>query len=659
MRIFTFTIIYFCFWAYSVKTEAEQSIVYEIPIFTEENHSLQLSGITFIDANWEIDFSKHIQAEVSHPSYSLFGTPQKFIIQLWTSSMGWELEILLGSHFQFFKKTIRVTGYGLQTIEINAPPEGWEYFSGENDGKVRTPLRFLRFYIKKGSCPSEILRLRFLKFICETILPPPQECIIISNISKSEGEKILCSCEIRNLLPREVSGNLRVKIKDWDENILHESVFSNILLCPGGEKMQFQLTHRFPEEKKFLEAEWIFERSDGNIFKNYSTICKEPSLEVDKLVNEASPWGMGMYFYRYGNNQIAREKSAEMGSKAGIKWTREDFSWSIIEPSPGKFTFDYYDNIVNTGLKYGISTYALLCYWAPWTEPYTMKGIEDFVNYTRRTVQHFKDRIKYWEVYNEPNIFFWQGPKELYPELVKKCYQVIKEIDPKAKVLAISTSGIDFQFIKKCLEANTPFDILTVHPYRKELNEEKFINELKRTHDLIGGRPIWITEMGWSTHLWTGGVTEREQALLIARCYLSALASGVVENISWYDFRNDGNDPFYFEENFGIVRSDFSLKPAYLACANICTQIRDKNVVTLEFSSDNLIGIKHQHTTVIWAFKKDSAITIKAIDDVTITNLVGEEVGHIKSGKKRLVTLKKPYPIFIRGNCKVVEQTTN
>lgn len=637
----------------SIEIKADRCIAYNLPIFNEESYSLHFNDIIISNEILQINFSRVPQAEIYHPSYSIFGNPQKFIIELWTSTIGWELELLFGSHFQFFKKSVKIFGYGSQTIEVDAPPEGWEYFGGENDGKVRTPLRFLRLYVKKSSCPSDILQLRILKFTCETILPPTQECILISNITQQENKQILCSCDVRNLLPEEISGKLRFTLKDWEENILYNTIYQDVILPPEGKKVSIKINHHFPEGKNFLEAEWIFERNDGRLFKNYSTICREPILNLDASINEESPWGMGMYFYRYGNNQTEREKSAEMGSKAGVKWTREDFSWSAIEPSPGQFTFDYYDNIVNTGLKYGIATCALLCYWAPWTEPYTAKGLEDFVNYTRATVQHFKDRIKYWEIYNEPNIFFWQGPKELYPELVKKCYKVIREIDPEAKVLAISTSGIDFQFIKKCLEANAPFDILTVHPYRRELNERKFITELQNAHKLIGGRPIWITEMGWSTHLWEGGVTERKQALLLARCYLSAIASGVVENISWYDFRNDGNDPFYFEENFGIVRSNFSIKPAYLACANVCNQIKDKNIEILKFTTDNIIGIRHGLVTVIWALEENLRITIKPKENLAITNLMGEDIRTLPKGRKTVLYLKKSYPIFIKGRCKI------
>src|SRR5690606_4070006 len=104
-------------------------------------------------------------------------------------------------------------------------------------------------------------------------------------------------------------------------------------------------------------------------------------------------------------------------------------------------------------------------------------------------------------------------------------------------------------------------------PYRGFLSERQFIRELREVREQVGGRQVWITEMGWSTQL--DGVSEREQAQLLARCYLAAIASGACQNVSWYDFRNDGSDPFYNEYNFGVLRNDLTPKPAYRALATV------------------------------------------------------------------------------------------
>lgn len=58
-------------------------------------------------------------------------------------------------------------------------------------------------------------------------------------------------------------------------------------------------------------------------------------------------------------------------------------------------------------------------------------------NYVRNMVQRFKDRVKHWEIWNEPDGGgdFFASPLSIWAELVKSAYKVIKEEDPQAKVI--------------------------------------------------------------------------------------------------------------------------------------------------------------------------------------------------------------------------------
>jgi len=164
---------------------------------------------------------------------------------------------------------------------------------------------------------------------------------------------------------------------------------------------------------------------------------------------------MGLYLYRYPPNEegfALMGKAAALGRDAGVKWSREEFQWHRIEPEKGRFDWAYYDRLVDIANRNGISVYGLIAYWSHWTKPYTQEGVRDYAAYCRALVTHFKDRIKHWEVWNEPNIFFWSGPKELYADLLKAAYKAIKEADPEAHVLGCSTAGIDTGFVKMVLE---------------------------------------------------------------------------------------------------------------------------------------------------------------------------------------------------------------
>jgi hypothetical protein len=298
---------------------------------------------------------------------------------------------------------------------------------------------------------------------------------------------------------------------------------------------------------------------------------------------------MGVYLCRYGGDARGletMERAAQMARNAGVKWTREDFSWSRIENRKGEFNWTYYDNLVACAKRNGITVYGILCYWSGWTKPYTKEGLEDYYRYVRATVQHYQKDIKQWEIWNEPNIFFWQGPKELYADCLIQSYKAIKETDPAAEVLGISTAGIDYKFIKQMLAGDTPFDVLTIHPYRKTLDDAAFIADLKKASDLVQlpdgrRRPVWLTEMGWATHVPHHTLrqdfepnSQRAQAELLARSYLCSIVSGVEPRTFWYNFRNDGEDPIYFEHNMGILTRDLRPKPAYIAFATLARVLK-------------------------------------------------------------------------------------
>nr|MBP7473448.1 hypothetical protein [Prevotella sp.] len=57
---------------------------------------------------------------------------------------------------------------------------------------------------------------------------------------------------------------------------------------------------------------------------------------------------------------------------------------------------------------------------------------------------------------------------------------------------------------------------------------------------------------------------EDEQARRVARIHLIAYAYGV-DKVFWYEFRSPEVDPYYSEDNFGMVHKDLSPKPAYYA----------------------------------------------------------------------------------------------
>ncbi len=81
--------------------------------------------------------------------------------------------------------------------------------------------------------------------------------------------------------------------------------------------------------------------------------------------------------------------------------------------------------------------------------------------------------------------------------------------------------------------------------------------------------PFYVTEMGWPTHVTRHGTDPELSASYLARLYLLARQSPSFKGLWWYDFQDDGWNPEYNEDNFGLVRPDLTPKPAYHVLADI------------------------------------------------------------------------------------------
>jgi hypothetical protein len=152
----------------------------------------------------------------------------------------------------------------------------------------------------------------------------------------------------------------------------------------------------------------------------------------------------------------------------GCKWLRCNFwvgplQWHFVEQERGKYYIDpvadeaitrITQNGINIimGLEYGNWLYAdpprsnslnrvepILQDCPP--APTTPEQIEAYKNWARFMVNHFKGRVKWWEIWNEPSCGtdrygFDTGVEGVrqYARLIKAVVPVIKEADPEAKV---------------------------------------------------------------------------------------------------------------------------------------------------------------------------------------------------------------------------------
>jgi hypothetical protein len=93
-----------------------------------------------------------------------------------------------------------------------------------------------------------------------------------------------------------------------------------------------------------------------------------------------------------------------------------------------------------------------------------------FLDFTKAVVERYKDKIDYWEVWNEPNHRkFWGGTPDgkEYGKLLLEVASVIKSIDPNCKIIGGAMVGIDPVFTNDFLSVGTAkhIDIISFHHY--------------------------------------------------------------------------------------------------------------------------------------------------------------------------------------------------
>jgi len=214
--------------------------------------------------------------------------------------------------------------------------------------------------------------------------------------------------------------------------------------------------------------------------------------------------------------------------------------------------------------------------------PSTTEQINAFANYCAYVANHFKGKVKYYEIWNE---FTMDGSNAgdksgaAYAKILAAAAKAIKAVDPNAKVVGMSTAYIDNTFISNAVTAlknsgnNHCYDIASVHPYdhNTRWGTPRIISLVNTTKN-ITGKPVWFTERGWSTYTGEHGVSEKVQAVNAVDDYLVFLANNSCDRMYWYDFQNDGLNSAEMEHNFGLIRSvDAEIpgeaKPAYVAMA--------------------------------------------------------------------------------------------
>lgn len=211
---------------------------------------------------------------------------------------------------------------------------------------------------------------------------------------------------------------------------------------------------------------------------------------------------------------------------AGVDWVRLGF----VQQNGG-IDVRAFDRMIDTLCTNGMSVLGLInnesLLATGYNDPATAPAYrEAFGNLADFLALHYRGRISYWEIWNEPNLPQSLGGAFMdpvrYAPLLQEAYDEIKSSNSQAQVLfgglasAWGDSDLYLEQVYSSFSGTSPFNRFAVHPYPKaeygpdptiymyeELGPgqdtiiDKFLETMYLRTD--GNKHIWITEVGWNS----------------------------------------------------------------------------------------------------------------------------------------------------------------
>lgn len=358
---------------------------------------------------------------------------------------------------------------------------------------------------------------------------------------------------------------------------------------------------------------------------------------------------------------------------AGVKWARigqyenssDQTSWDWVEQRRGVYALpprvdDYVDSLAENGvnvqvqLLYGNPLYTSpagklpnLILPAPGSfhnpdrslysifwPPKTPEQIAAFIQYVDWMVNHFRGRVRYWALWNEQDITYWNpvANAEEYGRLLKAFVEAVHKTDPGAKVIYGAQAGLRREFTKRAFDVcqcTTGIDVYAYHTYPgygRNLNPETMDsgaygeNTTRALREMVSHYPgirsdieFWDDEFN-SIPSWQGS-DESVQSKYIPRGLIYNWAAGVKTFVWLLVSGTDGNeyDDFGMIHGMTFYSTDFTPRPVFHALQNTNALFSDtKPDPSIGFRRGTVPLLNPPATLMTYAFRSRTGKAIVA-----------------------------------------------
>jgi hypothetical protein len=391
------------------------------------------------------------------------------------------------------------------------------------------------------------------------------------------------------------------------------------------------LWQRTGEEEFFAQVKGLSDLLSGLL---RPPLALEPNAQIDFV--DVNPFGVNT-FLEQEVDPAKRSQLIQMAREAGFHWLRQEFPWQDIEihgkgdfedrrHEPYRSAWEKYDQIVEMAEAEGMELIVRLSTPPAWSRAEgeavgtfaPPDDVQDFADFVSAVVSRYRGRIRYYQLWNEPNIYPEWGVypinPEDYVELLKAGAEAARAADPDVVIIAGALAAtIDLQpnatpdrqslsdliFLQRMYDAGAApyFDIMAVqgyglwsgptdtrmHPRVLNISHHLYIRDLMVKNG-DAHKPIWISEMNWNAapegvEPRYGRVTPEQQARYLPLAYQRVLDEwpwvGVAN--TWYlkratdQWEQEGKPEAYFR----LLAPDFTPQPVYTAMQQYTASIAE------------------------------------------------------------------------------------
>ncbi|MEM1058138.1 MAG: endo-1,4-beta-xylanase [Verrucomicrobiota bacterium] len=261
-------------------------------------------------------------------------------------------------------------------------------------------------------------------------------------------------------------------------------------------------------------------------------------------------------------------------------------NWNVIEPTNDAWNWTVADNYLDSAEANNINVSGVFAFATNWAAPsqkhFPMSNLPEWEEYVGEVTKRYAGRVKYWEVWNEPNAGSFNAGNNSaadYATLLRLAYAAAKAEDPDAQI-GISIANFHVDYIRAVITAlgnqgaADSFDFIAVHPYELagKMNEGDgemyYLNIVPALRQMLAVHapskvnvPIWFTELGAKIGGKIQGETIDEDlaAEILVKVYALGIAQGA-ERVSWFNIKDAGGS-----QGFGLLKGNNNPRKTYTA----------------------------------------------------------------------------------------------